>query len=243
MTRKTPTVDRVVQAGGIGGDDEGSLAAVAKQVTAASEAQKASASAAPYRVAVMLRLLRGLPSSGPMRVVAAFSTWRLITSRRQALVHGARHHADVAVYKRREAEVRSLVDEVKLAEEAASAAAASLLHKVVAERGRQLAEGELRKSTMPLALQGEANKMKEALQLEVIARQAAEAKATERSGRARRWTASCGSRMRPPQGCSVRRERVVRPPAGAGASGRQHAQTAQRARQRDLGRGAALQVA
>ena len=68
---------------------------------------------------------------------------------------------------------------IRLAEDAATSAAATLLHRVVGERERrQQAENALqRKEAPPLALQEELHTIKEALQLEVIAREAAEGKA------------------------------------------------------------------
>ena len=56
--------------------------------------------------------------------------------------------------------------------------AAALLHQVVEERERRReVEASMRRTSTPLALQEQASRMKEALQLEVLARQQAEAKA------------------------------------------------------------------
>jgi phage-related tail protein len=78
----------------------------------------------------------------------------------------------------RSAEVRTLCEEIRNAEDAMTSATAKMLNRVVDERERRLtAEAERRRVSTPLALQEESNRMKEALQLEVIARQAAEAKA------------------------------------------------------------------
>ena len=218
LTRRTPTIDAVVQAGGDGGDDEGSLIAIARAQAAATEAKTSAARAAPYRVAVLLRLLQGMPASAPMRLATALGTWRLVaTHRRQRLVHGAVRQIDVQAQWRLSAEVRSLVDEIRLAEEAASSAAALLLNRVVVEREkRQGAESELRRATTPLALQEQANRMKEALQLEVIARQAAEAKAQ----RAVRQHSAVDSQLRIANETVNRLQREQQRAAATGASGR-----------------------
>ena len=178
--RRAQTADESVQVGGDDGDDGGSLLANARSSAAASAAMIAAADAAPYRIGVLLRLLMGVKGSAPMRMASALALWRVRAQRRR----GAREVSDWRALERgsqvsREAEVRCLSREIRLAEDAATSAAATLLHRVVGERERrQQAENALqRKEAPPLALQEELHTIKEALQLEVIAREAAEGKA------------------------------------------------------------------
>lgn len=183
LARRQSTVDEAVQAGGEGGDDAGSLLAAAKASSAASVAAATAAAAAPHRAAVLVRLLLGLHASAPMRLASALADWRLWAQRRR----GARSKAagrergrerEAEKQRGREAEVLCLVTEIHTVEVAAASAAATLLRRVVDEREwRQAAERKQSAVDTPLALQVQANQMREALELEVLARQAAEAKA------------------------------------------------------------------
>jgi hypothetical protein len=165
----------------------------------------------------MVRLMLGMPSSGPMRLSAALYSWRLMAARRRAAwIHGARRLADAEAYVRRDAEIHTLSEEIRLAEEAAASVAAALLHRVVGEREkRRSVESEMRRTSTPLALQEQANRMKEALQLEVIERQAAEAKAQ----RAMRQLASLDSQCRIATETAARLQREQRTSMSHAAGG------------------------
>ena len=77
------------------------------------------------------------------------------------------------------AQISTLVAELGEADGRLTTASALLLQRTFDERERRRsAERELRASTTPLALEEQANRMREALQLEVSARQAAESKAS-----------------------------------------------------------------
>ena len=207
-----PRADAVVQAGGAAGDDEGSLQATAAAALAASAAtreaaaaRRAAAAAAPHRTAVLVRLMTGLPMSNPMKLASAIGEWRLWAQRRRgAAAKRGWRSVEAALRRCRQAEVRTLAIEIRCAEEAAAATASAMLHRVLDERKRrQTAEDKVKRIQTPLALQEEAKRIKEALELEVIARQAAEA----RGQRLQRQAAALDSQLRLANETNARLER------------------------------------
>lgn len=179
VARRTPTVHAAVQAGGDGGDDGGSLAANAAAAAAASAATSAMAAAAPARAATLVRALLALQTSAPMRLARGFSHWsRSAARRRTRRTLAAWRAAEEAARRATAAERGLLTHELRCAEAEGASSASTLLRHVATERDRRAAaEGDLRRAVTPLALQEDSRRMREALQLEVIARTEAEAKA------------------------------------------------------------------
>jgi len=191
--------------------------------TAAAAAANASAAAAPHRAAVLVRLLLGLRASGPMLLLSALVHWRQRVWRRRAASEHQRRlaqlqAAEAARTERELAEAALLRRELGAADERLSADHGLMLQRVLDERERRVAAERAHKAvSTPLAVQQETNELKEALRLEVLARQEAEAKAA----RLQRSTAALESQYRIASETAQRLQRQHRgsPAAGGGAAG------------------------
>lgn len=191
--------------------------------TAAAAAANASAAAAPHRAAVLVRLLLGLRASGPMLLLSALVHWRQRVWRRRAASEHQRRlaqlqAAEAARTERELAEAALLRRELGAADERLSADHGLMLQRVLDERERRVAAERAHKAvSTPLAVQQETNELKEALRLEVLARQEAEAKAA----RLQRSTAALESQYRIASETAQRLHRQHRgsPAAGGGAAG------------------------
>ena len=225
---RVATVDQAAQAGSASDDadpdDVRALEAAARAsaeanaaATAAAAAAEAAAAAAPHRAAVLVRFMLGMRASAPMTLLTAITQWRLGAWRRRAAFEHhqrvmQREEVQIGRAVRQLAEAHVLRGELEEAEEAFATSTAQMLQRVLDEREkRAAAERELRIASTPLAIQEQTSRLKKALELEVIARQAAEAKAA----RLQRSTAALDSQYRIASETASRLQRERR---GAGAS-------------------------
>ena len=228
------TAEHATQAGlaldGSEGDDGSALELAARQsaqavaaATSAAAAANASAATAPHRAAVLVRLLLGLRTSGPMLLLSALVHWRQRVWRRRAASEHQRRLvqlqvAEAARTERELAEAALLRRELGAADERLTADHGLMLQRVLDERERRVAAERAHKAvSTPLAVQQETKELKEALRLEVLARQEAEAKAA----RLQRSTAALESQYRIASETAQRLQRQHRgsPSAGGGAAG------------------------
>lgn len=116
-----------------------------------------------------------------MRLASCLAAWRVVAQRRRsALARSHAHRIAADARATHSATERCLQDELRAAELAAASTASHLLRRVYDERERRQSSEqacELSAANAPLALQTTMNQMREALQLEVIARRQAESKA------------------------------------------------------------------